>query len=142
MIASLGLGWRFVFKISNQDNADSPLVVFRDSRMCSLHLLPPAKRRFDLTIGHSISITDHKVITDSQPVVSAFVLPLQMFFMNAFDATSAGRRMMQHDIVPVSCFGVRLPGIAAGNRFNWLVSRWNVRRSVVEGSQVRTASVR
>jgi len=67
-------------KITDQNDADSLLVVFRigSTGVRPVELFPPPKRRFDLPVRHSLAVADHKVISDPQPGMTGTILPLQM----------------------------------------------------------------
>jgi len=69
---------RTFFEIANERDSDAAPVVRILSRVSAVKLLPPAKRRLDLSVPHSAPVANHKVISDPDPGISLAILALQM----------------------------------------------------------------
>jgi hypothetical protein len=105
-------GWMFFFKVAYQHDSNSPLIVVAHAGMGAVHLLPPAKCLFYLSIRHAVSVTDDKMVSDSQPGIAAIVFSFQVSFVNAFDAAARRRRVMDNNVLPIACGPLRLPEIS------------------------------
>ena len=103
-----GRGW-FLFKIADQGDPDSVLVVIGAAGVGTVHLLFPAEGRFNLTVTHSVAVADDEVVADPQPVVSFRIFTGQMRLVNAFHTARVCGRMVNDDRRPVACFSVWCP---------------------------------
>lgn len=71
-------------EVSDQTDSNSIFIKFTNSCMSSPALFLPAKGSRYLAIGHAVSISDDKVITDPLPGLAAGVPPLAMLVMDRF----------------------------------------------------------
>ena len=91
-----------LFEVADQNNPDPMLVVLINTRVSAVHLLIPTKCGLDFAIAHSVAVTDHKVISDTQPVIARFVSSLQVRLMDALNAAAVRRCVMNNQILPIA----------------------------------------
>lgn len=105
----LCLSWFVFFKVADQTDANPATIVSQATAVSSMQLLSPAKRGRNLTIFHSVAVTDYEMVTDAQPWLSVTIPATSMFAMNGFDVSARGRGMMHNQKLPVTFRNVHRP---------------------------------
>ncbi len=70
--------------------------------MSSVNLLLPAESGFDLTVLHARSVSNDKMVSDTEPVIPCGVFSFLMFVVYGFDAARCSRRMVDDNPFPVT----------------------------------------
>jgi hypothetical protein len=94
----LTLRWGLLVEITNQADADTILVGvmrFGIARVSALLLICPSARYFDLSIGTSRTIANHKMVATTIDAKQ-----FAMFAVNLIVVASARGTVVQHDVPP------------------------------------------
>ncbi len=67
-------------------------------------LLVPAKRRFNLSVRHTVTVANHKMVADAKPCATELIFSIPMSRIDGRNVTTDGRRVMQHNVSPLMRF--------------------------------------
>ncbi len=86
----LGFGRGSLFEVADDADTNSAGVVEGVTGVGTVELLCPAKRGFDSSVGHSATVADHEVVSNSFPGVAIGVFALEVLLVDGPEASGGG----------------------------------------------------